>query len=133
MFDDVGGDVGNINLGWELNITTSAAACTTPCGIVRLTVTSTITRESATVVKVTYQVKNTGTILADDVTLTNSKLGATTGGPLPQFVGDLPPDIQSPPFDQFFTNSTPGASTTLSLGGTYVGGTFSSSKRVTIP
>jgi subtilisin-like proprotein convertase family protein len=133
VVDDVGGDVGNINLGWELNITTSAVVCTTPCGVVRLIVTSTITRESPTLVKVTYQVKNTGTILADDVTLTNSKLGTTTGGPLTQFVGDLPPDIQSPPFDQFFTNSTPGASVTLKLDGTYVGGTFTSSKRVTIP
>ncbi len=133
VFDDVGGDIGNINLGWELNITTSTIVCTVPCGVVRLVVTSTITRFDATTVKVTYQVKNVGTILADDVTLTNSKLGATTGGPLPQFIGDLPPDIQSPPFDQFFTNSTPGASTTLKLDGTYVGGTFSSTKRATIP
>jgi len=133
VFDDVGGDIGNINLGWELNITTSAVICTTPCGLVRLIVTSTITRESPTLVKVTYQVKNTGTILADDVTLTSSKLGATNGGPLTQFIGDLPPDIQSPPFEQFFVNSTPGASTTLKLDGTYTGGTFNSSKRVTIP
>jgi subtilisin-like proprotein convertase family protein len=133
VFDDVGGDIGNINLGWELNITTSAAACTTPCGIVRLVVTSTITRVNATQVKVTYRVQNTGTILANDVTLTSAMLGATNGGPLPSFIGDLPPDIQSPPFDVFFTNSTPGASTTLKLEGTYTGGTFSSSKRVTIP
>jgi hypothetical protein len=35
--------------------------------------------------------------------------------------------------DVFFTNSTPGASSTLKLEGTYTGGSFSSNKRVTIP
>lgn len=133
VVDDLGGDIGNINLGWELNITTSVIVCTTPCGIVRLVVTSTISRVNATQVKVTYQVKNIGTVIANDVTLTGATLGATNGGPLPSFIGDLPPDIQSPPFDVFFTNSTPGTSTTLKLNGTYMGGTFSSSKRVTIP
>ncbi len=32
IVDDVGGDIGNVNGGWSLNITTSAPACTTPCG-----------------------------------------------------------------------------------------------------
>ena len=133
---------GTITATWNLNdgpnnlgtvTKTFILGCTTPCGTVRLVVTSTISRINATTVKATYRVKNIGTILADDVTLTNSKLGTTTGGPLPQFIGDLPPDIESPPFDQFFTNSTPGASTTLKLDGTYTGGTFSSTKRVTVP
>jgi pre-peptidase/HYR domain-containing protein len=122
---------GPTNLGTVTK--TFTLGCTTPCGIVRLVTTSTISRFNATTVKVTYQVKNIGTIIANDVTLTSSKLGATNGGPLPQFIGDLPPDIQSPPFDQFFTNSTPGVNTTLKLDGTYTGGTFSSTKRVTIP
>jgi hypothetical protein len=32
-----------------------------------------------------------------------------------------------------FVNSSPGSSSTLNLGGTYTGGTFGSTKRVTVP
>ncbi|MGH9880196.1 MAG: S8 family serine peptidase, partial [Pyrinomonadaceae bacterium] len=130
--DDVGGDVGNVNLGWELNITTSAQVCTVPCGVVRLVVESTLTRVNATTVKATYRVRNTGTAQADNVQLTTAKLGATNGGPL-AFIGSIPANNSSPFFDVFFTNSTPGAISTLTLGGTYTGGTFSSTKKVTIP
>jgi subtilisin-like proprotein convertase family protein len=133
VFDDVGGDVGNINLGWELNITTSTPSCTANCGNVRLVVTSTLTRVNATTVKATYRVQNTGTILASNVQLTNAKLGVTVGSPLPQAVGSIPPGNFSSFFDVFFTNSTPGANTTLTLSGNYTGGTFSSTKPVTVP
>ncbi len=133
MFDDVGGDVGNINLGWELNITTSAAVCTTPCGIVRLVVTSTLTRVNATTVKATYRVQNTGTVTANSVQLTNAKLGVAVGSPLPQALGSIAPGAFSAFTDVFFTNSTPGGNTILQLSGNYTGGTFSSTKPVTVP
>jgi len=132
VFDDVGGDVGNINLGWEINITTTAFVCTVPCGVVRLVITSELERVNATLVKATFRVQNTGTAQADNVQLTTARLGATNGGPFP-FIGSIPANNQSPPFDVFFTNSTPGATSTLTLGGTFTGGTFSSTKRVTIP
>jgi hypothetical protein len=132
VVDDVGGDVGNINLGWELNITTSATVCTVPCGLVRLVVTSTLTRIDATTVRVRYQIQNTGTVLASNVQMTSIKLGVTNGTPL-ALVGNIAPGATSAPFDAFFTNSTPGANTTLKLGGTYTGGSFSSTKPVTVP
>jgi subtilisin-like proprotein convertase family protein len=133
LVDDAGGDFGNINLGWELSITTSAPSCTTPCGMARLVVTSTLTRDNGTTVRATYRVENTGTVQADDVQLTTAQLGATNGTPLPQSLGSIPPGGFSAFSDVFFTNSTPGASSTLRLNGTYTGGTFSSTKRVTIP
>ncbi len=133
VVDDVGGDIGNINLGWELNITTSAPSCTTPCGNVRLVVTSTLARLNATTVQATYRVQNTGTAMATNVMLTTAKLGATNGAPLPQALGNIAPNATAGPFTVNFTNSSPGASSTLTLGGTYTGGTFTSTKRVTIP
>lgn len=132
VIDDVGGDTGNINLGWELNITTTTVTCTTPCGIIRLLVNSSLTRVNATTVKATYNVQNIGTAQADNVQVTTAKLGVTNGSPL-AFVGNVPANNTSPSFDVFFTNSTPGAVTTLTLGGTYTGGTFSTTKKVTIP
>lgn len=133
VVDDLGGDIGNINMGWELNITTTTQSCTTPCGQVRLVVTSTLTRVNANTVKATYSIKNTGTIVANNVMLTNAKLGTTVGTTLPQNVGAIAPGASSGFFDVFFTNTSPGASTTLTLGGTYTGGTFSSTKPVTVP
>lgn len=133
VVDDVGGDVGNINLGWELAITTTTQVCTTPCGEVRLVVSSSLTRVDATTVKATYRVENRGTVAANNVQLTVALLGATSGTPLPQAIGSIAPGATSANFDVFFTNSTPGASSTLKLNGTYTGGTFGSTKRVTIP
>ncbi len=133
IVDDVGGDIGNVNMGWELNITTSQVVCTTPCGIVRLVVTSTLSCVNPTTVKATYQISNTGTAAANNVMLTTAQLGTVTGTPLPQAVGNIPAFGSSGFFDVFFSPSpAPGAST-LKLGGTYTGGTFSNTKRVTVP
>lgn len=131
--DDVGGDDGVISMGWELNITTSAIVCTVPCGVVRLVVHSTLTRVNSAQVKATVRIENIGTILAQNVQITTALLGATGGGPLPLFFGDVQPNTTSNPIDVFFTNSTPGVGTTLKLNGTHAGGPFTSTKRVTIP
>lgn len=133
VVDDVGGDIGNINMGWELNITTAAPSCTPNCGIVRLVVTSTLSRLNATTVQATYRIQNTGTLLANNVMLTDARLGSTNGTPLPQNLGSIAPGATSAPMVVNFNNSTPGASSMLKLGGTYTGGTFSSTKRVTVP
>jgi hypothetical protein len=64
--------------------------------------------------------------------LTLARLGATNGTPLPQTLGNIAPGATVNGIVNF-ANSTPGASSVLSLGGTYTGGTFNSSRRVTIP
>jgi hypothetical protein len=103
------------------------------CRIPRLVVSSTLTRDNASTVRATYTVQNIGAVQADNVILTTAMLGSTNGTPLPQPLGSLAPGQTSAPMVVFFTNSTPGANTTLKLGGTYTSGTFSSTKRVTIP
>ena len=132
VVDDLGGDVGNINGGWTLNITTSTPVCTSPCGMVRLLVNSTLVRTNATTVKVTYTISNTGTATANNVVLTTATLGPTPGTTLPQNVGSIAAGATSAPFDVFFNTSATG-NATLTLGGNYTGGTFSAGKRVTIP
>ncbi len=108
------------------------AAGPAPCGGVRLVVKSTLVRTDATTVQASITVENIGTLPADASTLTTAKLGATNGTPLPQSLGSIGPGA-SVTTTVNFTNSTPGASSTLSAGGTYTGGTFSATKRVTIP
>lgn len=132
VVDDAGVDVGSMD-GWELTITTSTQVCNSNCGVVRLVVTSSLARLNSTTVQATYQVQNTGTLPANNVMLTTAVLGATNGTPLPQSLGTIAPAATSASMTVNFTNSTPGASSSLRLGGTYTGGTFGSTRRVTIP
>jgi hypothetical protein len=117
------------NLG---TISYAFTAGSAPCGGVRLVITSPLVRTSATNVQTTVTVRNTGTIPAANVLLNTAKLGATNGTPLPQSLGSLGPG-DSASVVVNFTNSTPGAASTLSVGGTYTGGSFSNTARVTIP
>ncbi len=132
IVDDVGGDVGNVNLGWELNITTSTVVCTTPCGLVRLQVSSTLSCVDSTTVKATYQILNTGVGTANNVVRTTAKLGTVNGMPASEPIGSIPGGGSSSFFDVFFANP-PAGNTTLVIGGTFTGGSFSTTKRVTVP
>jgi CSLREA domain-containing protein len=120
---------GAINLG---TVSFNFTAGPTPCSFVRLVVTSSLSRADASTVIGAITVQNIGSVAANDVTLTTAKLGATNGTPLPQGLGNLAPG-ELAGVTVNFVNSTPGAPSTLTAGGTYAGGTFSSSKRVTIP
>ncbi|HEY6119516.1 MAG TPA: S8 family serine peptidase, partial [Pyrinomonadaceae bacterium] len=132
VFDFANGDGGAMAGGWDLSITTSTPVCATPCGGVRLVVTSSLSRADASTVVAAVTVQNIGSTTANSVTLTNAKLGSTNGAPLPQSLGNLAPGASASTTVNF-SNSTPGANSTLTVGGTYTGGTFSSNKRVTIP
>ena len=132
VVDDAAGDVGSFSGGWSLTLTQLIPTCTIPCGGVRLTVTSTLTRADSTHVSSTVTVQNIGSVTANNVMLTSARLGSTIGTPLPQSLGNIAPGA-SVSSTVAFVNATPGASTTLTLAGTYDGGTFSSSKRATIP
>ena len=103
-----------------------------PCGGVRLLVTSSASRANATTVVVAVTVQNLGSDAAATVTLTNARLGATSGTPLPQSLGSLAPGGLVSTIVNF-NNSTPGVNSTLTVNGTYTGGTFGSTKRLTIP
>ena len=113
-------------------VTDTSYVCTVPCGSANVVVLSTLTRPNPTTVVANITLQNIGAVTANNVMITSAKLGATNGTPLPQSAGSLAPGAT---FNTTvsFTNSTPGASSTLVIGGTYTGGTFGTTKRVTIP
>jgi hypothetical protein len=113
-------------------VSDTSYSCTTPCGGVRLVVASSLSRPGSSTVTAAVTIQNIGSTTANNVMLTTAKLGATNGTPLPQSLGNIAPGA-SVNTTVNFTNSTPGASSTLNLGGTYTGGSYSSTKRVTIP
>jgi photosystem II stability/assembly factor-like uncharacterized protein len=120
---------GASNLGTaSFNFTAGPA----PCGGVRLVVKSSLVRTDPATVQATITVENIGTLPADNTVLSVARLGTTNGTPLPQSLGSIAPG-GSATATVDFANSTPGVSSTLSVGGTYTGGTFSATRRVTIP
>ncbi len=120
---------GATNLG---TVSFNFTAGPTPCTFVRLVVTSSLSRTGASTVVGAITVQNIGSLPANNVTLTVAKLGTTSGTPLPQGLGTLAPGASGSVIVNF-NNSTSGSPSALAAGGTYAGGTFSGTKRVTIP
>ncbi len=105
-------------------------ASVSPANII---VTRVLSRASNNVVILLTFANNGGTEAAN-VTLTSANVGATAGTPLPQSLGSIAAggSVQA-------TVTVPGsvgasgAASSLSVGGSYTGGTFSSSARITLP
>jgi hypothetical protein len=120
---------------------TTAAASTTinvnaapsPPSGVNLVVTKVLTRTGGNVV-VQVTVSNTGGTPANNVTLTSVKVGSLAATPLPQNLGTVGASASAQA-----TVSVPGsvgvsgAASSLTVAGTYSGGTFSLSMRITLP
>jgi hypothetical protein len=100
------------------------------CATVRLVTRTVLSRVGANVQAV-ITVTNTGSTTANSVALTRALLGATAGAPLPQSLGNIPAG-GSASATVAFPNVVAGTST-LSIGGTYTGGTFTSKVRVRVP
>ena len=77
----------NLRLGVDNG---GAFICTTPCGGVRLVVTSSLTRTTPSTIQAAITVQNIGSTTANNVVVTTAKLGSSTGTPLPQGLGDVP-------------------------------------------
>ena len=98
-----------------------------------LVVTKALTRSGATVL-IQITIANTGGSAAANVTLASVKLGTATATPLPQNIGTVAAGASAT-----VTVSVPGSvgaagvATTMTISGTYTGGTFSSSARVALP
>jgi hypothetical protein len=79
-------------------------------------------------------VKNTGTGTAQAVTLTGATLGGALGTPVPASVGDIQPGASAIAAIAFpATAGSPGSLAIERYSGTYTGGTFGASLRVTLP
>jgi hypothetical protein len=102
-------------------------------GPANLIVTRTLTRSAANVV-VQLTIANAGGAAAANVVLSSVKVGADTATPLPQNLGSIAPGTASQ-----VTLTVPasvgasGAASSLTVSGTYAGGTFNSSARITLP
>ena len=117
------------NLGTIFFTFTAGSA---PCGVCAARNNFTIGPHKRFNVQTTITVRNTGTLPAANALLTTAKLGATNGTPLSQSLGSIAPGGSVSAVVNF-TNSTPGAASSLTVGGTYTGGSFSGGGRVTIP
>jgi hypothetical protein len=130
----MGSDNSVSGLGWRIdNVRINQRECTTPCGTVRLIVSSSLTRIDELTIKALFRVQNVGTLTANDVQITGARLGASAGIPLPQSIGELGPGSYSSFFEIFFSHSQPGANSTTSLSGTYRDGSFSTTRRIVVP
>ena len=120
---------------------TTAAASTTinvnaapspPSGI-NLVVTKVLTRTGGNVV-VQLTVSNTGGTPANNVTLTSVKVGSLAATPLPQNVGTIGASASAQAIVSVPGSvGASGAASSLTAAGTYTGGTFSLSMRITLP
>jgi hypothetical protein len=108
------------------------AAPPTPSGV-NLVVTKVLQRTGGNVV-VQLTIANTGGTDANNVTLTSVKVGSVAATPLPQNIGTVGAGASAQA-----TVSVPGsvgvsgAASSLTAAGTYTGGTFSVSTRITLP
>ena len=109
-------------------VTYNFTAGPAPCGGVRLVTSSSLTCTSPSNVQATVTVSNIGTLPAANVMLTTAMLGSTSGTPLPQSLGTINPGANVGTTVNFATSG----GSTLTLGGTFTGGTFNSTKRVSI-
>jgi hypothetical protein len=98
-----------------------------------LVVTNVLIRNAGNVT-IQLTIANAGGTAASNAVLTTVKVGATAAAPLPQMLGPIAPGA----FVQA-TVTVPGsvgasgAASSLSVSGTYTGGTFSSNSRITLP
>jgi hypothetical protein len=101
-----------------------------------ITTSATISGSHASGYTEIITVKNTGTGPANNVTLTSAMLGGIAGAPLNQNLGTIPAAGGTGSFTVTFpgTAGADGKGVAESYGGTYTGGTFSTSIRsVTLP
>ncbi|MBL8174281.1 MAG: hypothetical protein JNK48_06415 [Bryobacterales bacterium] len=99
----------------------------------RLSLTRSLSR-TAGQIAVSITIANNGGITAANVVLTTGKINSTSGTPLPQSLGAVAPGASVTTLLTVPGSvGTSGAPATLSLAGTYSGGSFSSAGRVVLP
>jgi hypothetical protein len=122
------------------SISTAASLTVTPPvstgggGTIVLITTTSLTKLSNGSYQGTVTVRNQGTGTAPNLVLTSAKVGAATGTPTPQSLGSIPAGgsvVTSVSFPATAGNS--GAPELEQIAGTYTGGTFGGSLRVTLP
>ena len=100
---------------------------------VNLVVTRSMARTGGQVV-VTLTIANTGGTAAQNVTVTAAKIGTTNGAPVPQSLGTVAAGGSVQAVVNFpGTVGAAGTASSITISGTYTGGTFGSSGRIKLP
>lgn len=95
---------------------------------------SLLTRNAAQNIVLSLTLTNTGKSNAQNVIITSASIGGTKGTPSPTLVGSVMAGFSMPALLTFpSTTGASGASTTLTVSGTFIGGTFSYSGRIVLP
>jgi hypothetical protein len=118
------------------NYITVNPAPTGTAGKPNLVVTNTLSRiniQGAGVIAVQVRVANTGNAAAENVTLTSVKVGSNLGIPSTQNLGTLLPGTSLQAYFQAPAPGGSGTASSLSITGTYTGGTISSNARIVLP
>jgi hypothetical protein len=120
----------------------TAASCSTTINVnaappppsgVNLVVTKVLSRSAGNVV-VQLTISNTGGTAANNVKLTTVKVGTVVAAPLPQTIGTLGANSSAQVTVSVpGTVGTSGTASSLTAAGTYTGGSFSLSMRITLP
>jgi hypothetical protein len=115
------------------SVTTLISVVPAPPSAANLVVTRVLTRSGVNIV-VRLTITNNGGTAAANVTLSSLKIGSTSGSPLPQALGTIASgaSVQAT-VTVPGSVGTSGAASSLTLGGTYSGGSFSSTARITLP
>jgi len=104
-----------------------------PASPASLVVTRTLARIDGQVV-VALTIANNGGTAAENVIVTAAKIGTTSGAPVPQSLGTLAAGASVQTVVNFTGSvGVAGSGSTLTVSGTYTGGTFGGSSRITLP
>jgi len=104
-----------------------------PVSPANLAVTKVLSRTGSTITT-TITIANNGGTTATNVTATTAKVGSTNASGVPQNLGAIMPGGSAQAVVTVpGTVGSSGAASTTTISGTYDGGTFSSSGRITLP
>jgi hypothetical protein len=106
-----------------------------PITAAALAINTTFVRNAAAgLIQVTVVLTNTGSSVVNGVQLTLARIASTTGTPVPQSLGAIPPGGSATAVVAFAASvGAAGASSSLALAGSYSGGTFSRASRIVLP
>ena len=125
---------GNVAIADKLNERVRAISPGGTTGTIVLVTTATVIRLGDGSYQATVTVSNHGTITAQNVVLTSGTLGAANGTPAPQSLPDIPAGGSDSATISFPASAgSPGSAVVEQTHGTYTGGTFGGSIRVTLP
>ena len=107
----------------------------TPTQPVQLITTQVLSRDANNNVVATITVANAGSSTAQNVTLSSVKIGTVAGAITPPSVASIPSGATAVFTATFPAGSVPasGAPGSISIAGTYTGGTINSSGRIVLP